>query len=149
MAPTVEDSTYSNVWTRDRKRHHPDNPNVPRAFRVAWIFGLITCFRARSLWKPARPAPPKHKSHGTVCNSSRAKCIATAIHDSKITVPVYVMKADDCAYRILEKAFEISRHGLSFKGGACLPSGELEELAAALPFTEANAFTLQKYSRVC
>ncbi|CAE7570020.1 PARP12 [Symbiodinium natans] len=28
------DSTYSNVWTRDRKRHHPDNPNVPRGFRV-------------------------------------------------------------------------------------------------------------------
>lgn len=37
------DSTYSNVWTRDRKRHHPDNPNVPRAFRV------VRAYRAENL----------------------------------------------------------------------------------------------------
>ncbi|CAJ1352886.1 unnamed protein product [Effrenium voratum] len=32
------DSTYSNIWTRDRKKHHPDNPNVPRGFRVRRAF---------------------------------------------------------------------------------------------------------------
>eukprot|EP00439_Symbiodinium_sp_Y106_P048493 s337_g6.t1 len=37
------DSTYSNAWTRDRKHHHPDNPNVPRAFRV------VRAYRAENL----------------------------------------------------------------------------------------------------
>eukprot|EP00930_Biecheleria_cincta_P000847 TRINITY_DN102043_c0_g1_i1.p1 TRINITY_DN102043_c0_g1~~TRINITY_DN102043_c0_g1_i1.p1 ORF type:complete len:562 (+),score=79.16 TRINITY_DN102043_c0_g1_i1:32-1687(+) len=31
-------NTYSNVWTRDRKKHSPDHPNVPRAYRVVRAF---------------------------------------------------------------------------------------------------------------
>eukprot|EP00931_Biecheleriopsis_adriatica_P119850 TRINITY_DN95026_c0_g1_i1.p1 TRINITY_DN95026_c0_g1~~TRINITY_DN95026_c0_g1_i1.p1 ORF type:complete len:596 (-),score=88.61 TRINITY_DN95026_c0_g1_i1:32-1795(-) len=31
-------STYVNTWTRDRKTHSPENPDVPKAFRVVRAF---------------------------------------------------------------------------------------------------------------
>lgn len=58
----VVDYTYRNTWTRDRKKHNPSSPNVPRGFRVT---GVRRCENSRNwteyifknlrYWKIARP----------------------------------------------------------------------------------------------
>jgi len=34
----LADSTYKDIWTRDRKRHNPTQPNVPKGFSVVRAF---------------------------------------------------------------------------------------------------------------
>jgi len=40
-------TTYSDVWTRDRKKHNPEQPKVPRSFRVS---NVLRC-EHRKFWR--------------------------------------------------------------------------------------------------